>query len=398
MSSILDIINIPFGYVLRFCYNFTHSYAIALLIFAVLVKVVLLPLGIKQQKNQVKQASLRPREMAIRNKYAGRTDKITQQKMQEEVMDLYKQENFNPMGGCLPMLIEFPIIIILYNIIQAPLKYISMLGADVITAISERCAELGSSAVTQIQMINFMASDLSRFSDILPEGTVLPNFNIFGGLIDLSDTPSISNVSWLLAIPVLTFVAAFLSMKISRKFMYQAPTSGGSADNNTAMSMKIMDITMPLFSVWITFTVPAVIGVYWIYQNILSALRQFVLYKMYPYPKFTEEDYKAAERQANGKVSKNKAAKQKVRSLHRIDEEDSEPAEEEKPAEIKAPVAPAKLREDKVSAQKPYKPKPKSYITDDEPEKPADTAVTEKPSEEAGEKSASTGDNEKQDK
>ena len=110
MSSIWDIINIPLGWIIKISYSLTHNYAVALFLFALILQIILFPLGIKQQKNSVKQASLRPKEMAIRKKYAGRTDKPTQQKLNQEIMELYQRENFNPMGGCLPLLIQLPIL------------------------------------------------------------------------------------------------------------------------------------------------------------------------------------------------------------------------------------------------------------------------------------------------
>ena len=100
----------------------TGNYLMALLLFAIIVEVLLLPLGIKQQKNSIRQAKLRPKEMAIRKKYAGRNDQATQQKVTQEIQELYQRENFNPMGGCLPLLIQFPIIIILYNVVVNPMK------------------------------------------------------------------------------------------------------------------------------------------------------------------------------------------------------------------------------------------------------------------------------------
>ncbi len=100
MSSIWDIINIPLGWIIKISYSLTHNYAVALFLFALILQIILFPLGIKQQKNSVKQASLRPKEMAIRKKYAGRTDKPTQQKLNQEIMELYQRENLNPVGGC----------------------------------------------------------------------------------------------------------------------------------------------------------------------------------------------------------------------------------------------------------------------------------------------------------
>ena len=107
-----DFIMIPVAQVLKFCNNLVGGhYILSLLIFAVLVEILLLPFGIKQQKNSIKQAGLRPKEKAIRDKYAGRDDQPTRQKMQQEIQDLYQKEGYNPMSGCLPLLIQFPVII-----------------------------------------------------------------------------------------------------------------------------------------------------------------------------------------------------------------------------------------------------------------------------------------------
>ena len=118
------LISIP-GYILKWCNNLVgNQYLLALLLFAVIVEIALLPLGISQQRKSRKQAKLRPKEMAIRKKYNGRDDQQSKQKMSLEIQEMYQKEGFNPMSGCLPMLIQLPIIIALYNIVMNPLKYI----------------------------------------------------------------------------------------------------------------------------------------------------------------------------------------------------------------------------------------------------------------------------------
>ena len=112
------------NYILRFAYSLTNNYLTSIFLFTLVIELLLIPIAIKQQKNQIKQASLAPKVAAIRKKYAGRTDQATQQKMQQETMDMYKAENFNPAGGCGPLLIQFPIIICLYNVVTRPLRYI----------------------------------------------------------------------------------------------------------------------------------------------------------------------------------------------------------------------------------------------------------------------------------
>ncbi len=341
MTSIWDIINIPLGWILKIGYELTHNYALALFFFALVLQIILFPLGIKQQKNSVKQASLRPKEMAIRNKYAGRTDKVTQQKLNEEIMELYQRENFNPMGGCLPMLIQLPILFSLYNVVISPLKYICGFSVETINAIQLKVYELMSAAnisgfeafaegraVRQIDLLTRMRElGVENFVDNAGQAIteeILPRFTILGGTMDLSQTPSFTNFNLLLLVPLLTLIVTYGSTFINRKLMYNP---NPEAQND--MSMKIMNLSMPLLSVYISFTIAAAIGLYWVFRNILGVLQQLILNKMFPIPKFSEEDYKAAEREAN--MSKRqlkkseKQEKQKVRSLHRIDEDDEEP-------------------------------------------------------------------------
>ena len=353
-----DIINVPLGWIIKICYYLTNNYLLALLLFAVTLQIILLPFGIKQQKNSVKQARLRPKEQAIRNKYAGRTDKSTQQKMQNEIMDLYQRENFNPMGGCLPLLIQMPILFALYNVVISPLKYICGFGEDVIKNIQLKVYELLSAApdavtngfeafaegkhVRQIDLITRMRElGLENFvgenGEVITED-ILPNFTIFGGAMDLSQIPSFNNFGLLLLIPLLTLIVTLGSQWVTRKFTYNP-----AAQAQNDMSMKIMQLSMPLLSVYITFTVAGAIGVYWIFRNILSTIQTVVLAKMIPIPQFTEEDYKAAEKELKVKSPKNRSEsgeKKKVRSLHRIEEEEEEEsAEADKKPELKKGVS-----------------------------------------------------------
>lgn len=385
MSSIWDtIINRPLGWIIEISYRFTHNYAIALFLFALVLQIVLFPLGIKQQKNSVKQASLRPKEMAIRKKYAGRNDKPTQQKLNEEIMELYQRENFNPMGGCLPMLIQLPILFSLYNVVISPLKYICGFGAETIKNIQLKVYEILQAAgtegfeafaegktVSHINLITKMRElGLSNFvgenGEAITE-SMLPDFTIFGGKLDLSMIPIQHLWSILLLIPALTLIVTYGSTWISRKLMYNP---NPEAQND--ISMKIMNLSMPLLSVYISFTVPATIGLYWIFRSILGVIQQLVLSKMFPIPKFSEEDYKAAEREANFKaLSKNQQKKQKVRSLHHIDDDDYEQPEQpaDKKPQLKDGVdkknAPV-LKEDKLSREEKQEDKPDDKSGEDD--------------------------------
>lgn len=340
-NGLWEKIAIPFGWIIRVCYNLIPNYAVALLIFAVVMKVILFPFGIKQQKNSVKQASLRPKEMAIRKKYAGREDKATQQKVQQEIMDLYQKENFNPMGGCLPLLLQFPILLALFSVIRNPLRYITGLTVSEIGAIGNRLISEGVGTVKKFATgdleILKLIKDKENFeliADIVPDklGAVsdLPNLTIFGGL-DLSATPELK-FNILIIIPIVTFITVYLSMKLTKKLTYQPQQTGDAKTSGI-----IMDLMMPAMSTWFTFMYPAVLGLYWIFQNLLGVLQQLILKKMYPIPVFTEEDYKKAEQELMGKNKEkkkkpNSATKRHPKSLHHIDDDDMEVMEiEEKP-------------------------------------------------------------------
>lgn len=353
------LIGIP-GAILRFCNSITGNYVIALFLFAVIVEIVLLPFSIKQQKNQIRQAKLRPKEMAIRNKYKGRNDQATQQKVQNEIMEMYQRENFNPMQGCLPLLIQLPIIMALYNVVINPLRYICGLSAETITALNAYIPTLegysdfvarGNETIKQLNIIRELGveafASVEGFAEKITSVNDLPNFDFFG-ILNLAETPDFRVFNWLLIIPVLTFVIAFFSSRITRKFTYQ-PTTGEN-DKQAGCSNAMMDFMMPAMSVYITFIVPGAIGVYWMFKNIVTLIKQIVISKLMPIPKVTEEEIREAEKEVN--LSNRQRKKQeKARSLHHIDDEEPEtPAEEKKPAEEKpaesGPIAPAPLKED----------------------------------------------------
>lgn len=379
MNSLWDIINVPMGYVLRFCSWLTgNQYILALLVFAVIVELILLPFGIKQQKNSIKQAKLRPKEMAIRKKYAGRDDAPTKQKMSQEIQELYQKEGYNPMGGCLPLLIQFPILIALYNIVLNPLHYICRLSADTIAQLGNVVGSFTGKTYDAARNINLLGdlrsvyasnpeafAGVEGFADKIKDVGDLPNLTVFGA-IDLAQTPTLA-FNWLLLVPILTFVAYFASMKVSRKFMYQPMQD----DKAMGCSNKLMDFMMPAFSVYIAFIMPAAIGVYWIFKCLIGMAKQAILHFAMPTPVFTEEDYKAAEKEMNVRADKTPKTKsgKVVRSLHHIDDEDfpdtaekarahrealeaQQAAEKPETSEKSGAIAAAPLKEDKPKARK----------------------------------------------
>ncbi|MBE6662419.1 MAG: YidC/Oxa1 family membrane protein insertase [Ruminococcaceae bacterium] len=387
MNSLWDIINVPMGYVLRFCSWLTgNQYILALLVFAVIVELILLPFGIKQQKNSIKQAKLRPKEMAIRKKYAGRDDTPTKQKMSMEIQELYQKEGYNPMGGCLPLLIQFPILIALYNIVLNPLHYICRLSNDTIARLGTVVGGITGQSYDTTRNINLLGdlrrvyaehpsafAGIEEFTSTVKDVNDLPNLTVFNS-IDLAQKPELA-LNWLLLVPILTFVAYFASMKLTRKITYQPMQD----DKAMGCSNKVMDFMMPAFSVYIAFIMPAAIGVYWIFKCLIGMAKQTILHFAMPTPVFTEEDYKAAEKEMN--VRPDKAPRTKsgkvVRSLHHIDDEDfpdtaekararREALEAQEAAELEekkaGALAAAPIKEDELRAPKAKKAKKDSDI------------------------------------
>ena len=307
-----------FGNLLSIFNSFTGSYLLALFIFALLVKIILLPFGIKQQKNSIKQAKVRPKEIAIRNKYKGRTDQRTQQKMQTEVMELYQQEGYNPASGCLPLLIQLPIILILYKVITNPLQYICGYSSDMINKIASYLSGIENSGISlnnkgvfsgyDIDLILPLKRNLDGINEALGElGSVnlsaIPDFSFFGlgGTEYLAQTPGDEIWSLLLLVPALNCIFTLISTYVNKKLMFQP-----MQDDQSQGSMKMMNIFMTAMTTFIAFTVPAAIGIYWLFNNLLGMLQQFILAKALPLPKYTEEDIKRAEKEIAGKPTNKK--------------------------------------------------------------------------------------------
>ena len=338
------------------------SFILGTVYFAIALEILMIPLGIHQQKNSRKQAKLRPREMAIRNRYKGRNDQATQQKVSKEIQDLYAKEGYSPMAGCLPLLITMPFLIFLYYIVIDPLTYIIgapaglssafLTFADAPVAAGGLGMALGSSrgTIEVLSLIRENGISIDGFADFayFANGSEclnalsgmadrIPDFNLFG--LNLGLTPGFDSKARaiLLIMPVLTFIAYWGTGKINRKFTFQPMQNGDQKDPAQGCSNNMMNIMMPAMSAFFTLYVPAAVGLYWIFKSILGVGKQYILYKAMPMPTFTEEDYKAAERELAGK-DKNKPVKRdpdaprnpNVRSLHHIDDEDYEsPAERE---------------------------------------------------------------------
>lgn len=339
----IDFLAKLLGYVMYGCsWLVNNNYVLALLLFALAMQILLCPFGIKQQKNMVKQAYLRPKEMAIRKKYAGRNDRATMQKLQNEIMQLQQDAGYSPLAGCLPMLFQLILIFPIYQVAIRPLEFIVGLSEDAYNKIlgeinvilsSSGAAEIGAkSGSAQVQVASWLGSESNRsllseeMQAAVNELDFIPDVSLFGQ--DLGVTPFDSfgtSYWWLIFIPILNLGLMYLSQFLSKKMQYQSTIQEQA--NGQMNSMKIMMLVMPLMTMFITFSFASAIGIYWIFRTLLSMLQQFILYKAMPYPKFTEEDYRNAEKEMKGKkVSQAPAdyvaGDKPIRSLHHIDDDE----------------------------------------------------------------------------
>lgn len=343
------------GAMLGFFGDKLGGYAIALLLYALIFKIVFLPFSIKQQKNQIAMAKLTPKIELIKAKYKGRNDQKTLQKQQEEIMELQKNEGYSPLSGCLPLLIQLPLIMLLYTVINNPLSYIAKTNdaaadKDQSTVIlevykgitdNEEIDNLTSVKGKEIEIINAINQYVNnydgRFGDegeyATKEGRIkhiedygldyesIPNFYFAG--TNLAETPSLTNLSLLCLIPFIAAGAQWVSMWLTRKF--NGNNQMQMQDSQTQASMKIMDFIFPAMTLFMAFNFSAMLGLYWIYQTLLGLLQAFILAKVMPLPKFTEEELKSMQKaKKEAEKAQREAAKSqpKHRSLHYIDDDD----------------------------------------------------------------------------
>ena len=298
--SLSDIVTVPFGFILKLLYDLTTNYGVAIILFSILVKLVLLPMNAKGKKSTMKMSRLTPDIERIKKKYPDDTNK-----QQQLTQELYKKEGVSTCGGCIwsfiPLLILFP----LYTVIRQPIEY--MLGETaenaqvIVDTIKTAAPELFGKNEFYAQMIaaRHIPEFIEQIKAVLPEiseSTLAGvNFNFIG--VDLGLQPSFNVFAWeaydwpnigLFLIPLLSAGSQVLSMLISNKMNDSVVTNEkgiqdkeaakNSQQNQTAKTMMWM---MPIMSLWIGFTVPAALSVYWLVSGVLGTITDMIMTKHY---------------------------------------------------------------------------------------------------------------------
>ena len=298
--SLADLIRVPFGWLMDILYRFTANYGVAMILFAILVKLVLLPITAKSKRSSMKMSRMSPRVKEIQAKYAN-----DPQKQNEAMRALYQEEGVSLFGGCLWALVPLFILLPLYTVVREPIIYMlhetAETATQIISAMKNVAADLFKSGAYYEQMI--AAANISDYAGevqaVLPELSQRTlegiNFDFLG--IDLGTIPSFNIFSWekydwahigAFLLPLLSAGSQVLSMFISmrmnnsvvtnEKGIYDAEAAKQSQNNQTS---KTMMWVMPLMSLWIGFSIPAALSLYWLIQGIVSLVMDTLMTKHY---------------------------------------------------------------------------------------------------------------------
>ena len=310
------------GIIYNFIFNFIHGFAengslaLAIIFFTLLVKIVLFPLSFHQQKSTFKMQKLQPEMNKIKEKYAKKKDPESQQKMAMELQEFQKKNGINLFGGCLPLLIQLPILYALYYIFQQAYIYLDIVNAnyqaitDVILSIpvEQRMdifyAVAESKKITMDLAVN---SDVMQLVSLISSGewnTILASAGEFANqlaplLAQKMDIENFIGIN-LVTKPGLTFPGIIIPLLSAGSTFLQSKlmTSGQpKPDSNDPMasSMKMMTYTMPIMMGVMTIGLPAGLGLYWTVSNCFQIIQQFVLNKYFKSKDKHEQEHKMIE-------------------------------------------------------------------------------------------------------
>ncbi len=290
MVWLREVLAVPFGYIMGLLYMFTGDYLVSIVILTVAVKLAMLPVSIKQQKNTSRQVRLQPKIKKIRERYKG-----DQRRIGEETQALYNREGFSvTQGGCMPLLVQFPVMIGLFGVIYTPLSNVLRITNGTMTALIAAFREYAEVAGIKLQDHTIEITLLEHFGEFIKSSSesavaafkmlseanltainrFIDGFQLFG--IPLFEVPDAKSFSKLWLFPILAGVTSLMSAG----FMYvkQKQQNPEMANNP---SMGCMTFSSPLMSVAFAFMFPAGVGFYWIISNIIAFIQTVTLSLLY---------------------------------------------------------------------------------------------------------------------
>ena len=284
-----------FGYVLKLLYNIVGNYGWAIILFSVLVKVIMIPLSIKQQRTMKKNEKIQGELKQIQFKYKNEPEKLNQ-----EMMDLYKREGMSPFSGCLSSIIQIILLFSVFLLVRQPLTYMEKMNQDVISKMEQIVSENDSNSKTAYQEIaviqyarslkNSNSVDENKISEIKDYiGQASLNMDFLG--IDLTQVPTKNPKDFkVLIIPILYVISSFISIRLSmssttkkKKEEKKLITDGSEEQeekyNPSEDVNKTMGWMMPIMSVTIAIIAPLGLALYWLMNNILMIIERLVINK-----------------------------------------------------------------------------------------------------------------------
>ena len=282
-----------FGYLLNFINNFVGNYGLAIIMFTILIKIIMLPLSIKQQRTMKKSSELQEKMKVLQFKY-----KNDPEKLNREMMDLYKKENMSPFSGCLSTIIQFILLISIFYMVRCPLTYMEKIDKTQIESYVQQLKDDGmpvNQAYSEIDIIR----EVDYLKEKFPEDENLEKINLnmnFCGL-DLSKIPQQNLGDWTVyIIPVLYIISTFISMRITTSMQNKDKKKDDVIDitenkrekeeernemeDAMAQSNKMMSWMRPIMSVSISLVAPLGLALYWLVNNILMIGERLVLNKI----------------------------------------------------------------------------------------------------------------------
>lgn len=278
-----------FGYILNIINNIVGNYGIAIILFTLLIKLLMLPLSIKQHRTMKKSTKLQEEIKVLQFKY-----KNDQEKLNREMMELYKKENMSPFSGCLSAIMQFILLISIFYMIRNPLTYMTKINSDKLNEYIEEMKN-GDITVSQAYYEIDIIRELDYLKEKFPEDENLDkiNFNMeFFGL-DLIKIPQENLNDWTVyIIPLLYIISTFISMKMTTNMQNKNDkkddiidiTENKKVESNEmedamAQSNKMMTWMMPIMSVSISLVAPLGLALYWLVNNILMIVERLILDK-----------------------------------------------------------------------------------------------------------------------
>ena len=295
----MGIILTPFAWLLMLFYDFSQNYGIALILFALVIKLVLFPFNLKGKKSMIQMNLLSSKMQQLQKQYGKDRERYNL-----EIQKLYEKEKVNPMSGCLWSFIPIIFLMVLYGIIREPLTYLMNVPADMINTVAEVTGVANSGTYPQIAMLKAIADPavLEQVKAALGEsaGAGLFSMNVEFLGINLANIPQLNfwsaegGLVWgnigLFLLPLVSVGTSLLSMYVSMKTNQM--NRGGEQNDQMAKTNRTMMIFMPIMSLWIGFTVPAGLSIYWIAQYIFSIFQELICGRL------LKKDYERARAEA----------------------------------------------------------------------------------------------------